>query len=108
MGSMNELNIMDNVLTDSTENNTEAKQNKGDNGENETLRDSVYRALHNYFQNLDGQSVTDVYQMVLTEVEAPLLETVLDYTHGNQTRAAEVLGLNRGTLRKKLKLYSLI
>ena len=108
MGSMNELNIMDNVLTDSTENNTEVKENKGDNGDNETLRDSVYRALHNYFQNLDGQSVSDVYQMVLTEVEAPLLETVLDYTHGNQTRAAEVLGLNRGTLRKKLKLYSLI
>lgn len=108
MGSMNELNIMDNVLTDSTEDNTETKENKGGNVENETLRDSVYRALHNYFQNLDGQSVSGVYQMVLTEIEAPLLETVLDYTHGNQTRAAEVLGLNRGTLRKKLKLYSLI
>ncbi|PCJ16013.1 MAG: DNA-binding transcriptional regulator Fis [Gammaproteobacteria bacterium] len=105
MGSMSELNIMDNVLEDSTERSAETK---GNIENSETLRDSVYKALHNYFLNLDGQAVSDVYQMVLTEVEAPLLETVLDYTHGNQTRAAEVLGLNRGTLRKKLKLYSLI
>lgn len=99
---MNELNLMDNVLNDSTETSTATEEHS------ETLRDSVHRSLRNYFQNLDGQAVSDVYQMVLTEVEAPLLETVLDYTHGNQTRAAEVLGLNRGTLRKKLKLYRLI
>lgn len=45
--------------------------------------------------------------MVLNEVEVPLLEAVLSYTGGNQTQAAEVLGINRGTLRKKLKEYNL-
>ncbi|MEE2729691.1 DNA-binding transcriptional regulator Fis [Ketobacter sp.] len=73
-----------------------------------TLRDNVHRALRNYFAHLDGQPVTDVYQMVLSEVEAPLLETVMEYTRGNQTKASVLLGLNRGTLRKKLKTYGLI
>ena len=73
-----------------------------------TLRDSVEEALHNYFQHLEGQDVTDVYNMVLSEVEAPLLESVMNYVKGNQTRASEVLGLNRGTLRKKLKQYGLL
>lgn len=73
-----------------------------------TLRDSVEQALHNYFNHLDGQDVTDVYNMVLSEVEAPLLESVMNYVKGNQTRASEVLGLNRGTLRKKLKQYGLL
>lgn len=73
-----------------------------------TLRDSVEDALHNYFQHLEGQDVTDVYNMVLSEVEAPLLESVMNYVKGNQTRASEVLGLNRGTLRKKLKQYGLL
>ena len=74
----------------------------------QTLRDSVELALRNYFEHLDGQDVTDVYNMVLAEVEAPLLESVMDYVRGNQTRASEVLGLNRGTLRKKLKQYGLL
>ena len=73
-----------------------------------TLRDSVERSMHNYFAHLDGQDVTDVYQMVLSEVEAPLLETVMAYVKGNQTKAAILLGLNRGTLRKKLKQYGLL
>lgn len=64
--------------------------------------------MENYFQNLDGQPVSDVYDMVMTEVEAPLLEIVLKYTRHNQTKAAQVLGLNRGTLRKKLKQYGLL
>ena len=46
--------------------------------------------------------------MVLAEVEAPLLETVMEFTRGNQTKASTLLGLNRGTLRKKLKKYGLI
>lgn len=74
----------------------------------QTLRDSVELALRNYFEHLDGQDVTDVYNMVLAEIEAPLLESVMDYVSGNQTRASEVLGLNRGTLRKKLKQYGLL
>ena len=65
-------------------------------------------AVKNYFDQLDGQYVTDVYEMVLSEVEAPLLEKVMSYTRNNQTRASQVLGLNRGTLRKKLKKYGLL
>ncbi|AYN93674.1 MULTISPECIES: DNA-binding transcriptional regulator Fis [Pseudomonas] len=76
--------------------------------EGQTLRDSVEKALRNYFAHLDGQPVTDVYNMVLCEVEAPLLESVMNYVKGNQTKASEMLGLNRGTLRKKLKQYDLL
>lgn len=66
------------------------------------------KALHNYFAHLEGASVTDVYNLVLSEVEAPLLESVMNYVKGNQTKASELLGLNRGTLRKKLKQYDLL
>ena len=76
--------------------------------ESQTLRDSVEKAMHNYFSHLDGQDVTDVYQMVLSEVEAPLMESVMAHVKGNQTKAAVLLGLNRGTLRKKLKQYGLL
>lgn len=73
-----------------------------------TLRDCVESTLSNYFAQLDGAPVTDVYQLVLSEVEAPLLEQVLKYTRNNQTKASVLLGLNRGTLRKKLKQYGLL
>lgn len=75
---------------------------------NPSLRDSVEITVSNYFQHLDGQDVTDVYDMVMSEVETPLLEVVMKYTRHNQTKAAQVLGLNRGTLRKKLKQYGLL
>ncbi|MEJ2043529.1 MAG: DNA-binding transcriptional regulator Fis [Reinekea sp.] len=74
----------------------------------QTLRDSVEIAMRNYFDHLDGQDVTNVHQMVLTEVEAPMLEAVMRYCRDNQTQASRVLGLNRGTLRKKLKQYGLL
>ena len=74
----------------------------------QSLRDYVENAVNNYFQHLDGPDVTNVYDMVLSEVETPLLEVVMKYTRHNQTKAAEVLGLNRGTLRKKLKQYGLL
>ncbi len=73
-----------------------------------TLRDHVEYAMRNYFANLNGEQVTNVYDMVLAEIEGPLLEVVLEYTRGNQTRASEILGLNRGTLRKKLKDHGLM
>lgn len=72
------------------------------------LREAVEMAMRRYFEHLDGSQATDLYAMVMAEVEAPLLACVLEHTDGNQTRAADVLGLNRGTLRKKLKLYGLI
>ncbi len=76
--------------------------------ESQSLRENVAIAVKNYFDQLDGQDVTDVYEMVLSEVEAPLLEKVMSYTRNNQTRASQLLGLNRGTLRKKLKKYGLL
>lgn len=74
----------------------------------DTLRNCVRRSLNDYFANLEGEQVNNVYQTVLAEMEIPLLEKVLEHTRGNQTRAAEMLGLNRGTLRKKLKQYGLL
>ena len=68
----------------------------------------VSGALARYFALLDGQHTTDLYALVLREVEAPLFRTVLTHTGGNQCRAAEILGLNRGTLRKKMKQYDLL
>ncbi|MFL0804385.1 MAG: DNA-binding transcriptional regulator Fis [Agarilytica sp.] len=76
--------------------------------QDQSLRDCVEKAVSNYFQHLEGQDVSDVYEMVLAEVEAPMLEVVMKYTRHNQTKAANVLGLNRGTLRKKLKQYGLL
>ncbi len=76
--------------------------------QNQSLRACVETTMDNYFRHLDGQPVTDVYNMVLAEIEAPLLEVVMKYTRQNQTKASEILGLNRGTLRKKLKQYGLL
>ena len=74
---------------------------------NKPLRECIASALQNYFHHLDGHHPENLYQMVLAEMEAPLLKAVLDYTAGNQSQAAIILGLNRGTLRKKLRLYGL-
>jgi len=63
--------------------------------------------LVSYFQNLNGHKPGDLYQLVIGEVEKPLFRAVLGYTKGNQSEAAEILGINRGTLRKKLKDYKL-
>lgn len=74
---------------------------------NKPLRDSVKRALKNYLVQLDGQDVNDLYELVLAEVEHPMLDIIMQHTRGNQTRAALMLGINRGTLRKKLKQYGM-
>ena len=73
-----------------------------------SLRDHVEEAMAQYFDQLDGQPTTELYQMVLEQVESPLLTAVMKYTGNNQSKAAEMLGLNRGTLRKKLKQYDLL
>jgi len=65
-------------------------------------------ALDDYFKSLNGDRPGDLYDLVIGEVERPLFKAVLDYTHGNQSQAAGILGINRGTLRKKLRTYSLI
>ena len=64
-------------------------------------------ALCTYFSHLNGYKPGDLYQLVIGEVEKPLFSAVLKYTNGNQSEAAEILGINRGTLRKKLKSYKL-
>ena len=64
-------------------------------------------ALEDYFRKLNGTAPGDLYDLVLSEVERPLFRTVMAYTEGNQSRAAEILGINRGTLRKKLKAMEL-
>jgi Fis family transcriptional regulator len=74
----------------------------------QSLHDSVTVAVRQYLKELDGQLATDVYDMVLAEIEAPLLKEIMQYTRNNQTKASIMLGLNRGTLRKKLKQYKLI
>jgi Fis family transcriptional regulator len=71
------------------------------------LRQCVQQALENYFRHLDGHAPHDLYSLVINEVEPPLLEATLRYADGNQSRAAELLGMNRGTLRKKLRHYGI-
>ncbi len=65
-------------------------------------------ALDQYFTTLNGDRPGDLYDLVIGEVERPLFKVVMDYTQGNQSQAASILGINRGTLRKKLRTYSLI
>ena len=73
-----------------------------------TLRSEVEKALRRYFQHIDDEPVTDLHQMVMSEVEAPFIEAVMRYTGNNQSKASIMLGLNRGTLRTKLKNYGLL
>ena len=71
------------------------------NRQNE-LADSVKRSLERYFKDMDGEKPTSIYDMVLKNVEKPMIEMVLAQAKGNQTLAAQMLGINRNTLRKKL------
>ncbi len=80
----------------------------GENSSAQTLRQAVETAMRNYFAHLDGQEVSNLYELVLAEVEAPLLEIVMSQVRSNQTKAATLLGVNRGTLRKKLKQYDML
>lgn len=73
----------------------------------DSIEECILAALEAYFSDLDGHHPGGLHQMVMGTVEKPLLETVLRQARGNQTKAAEILGINRGTLRKKLKQYGL-
>ncbi len=73
----------------------------------ETLRDCVRRSLDQYFSQMGGHPASDLHQLVIGEIEPPLLESVMRHCGGNQTRAASMLGLSRSTLRKKLRTYGL-
>ena len=71
------------------------------------LKRCVSEELARYFEALEGEQPCDLHKMVIAETEQALLQFVLAYTGGNQSRAAQLLGLNRGTLRKKLAYYAI-
>jgi len=101
------MSIMDNVIPTSKSlhmgNGAAAPHEQHSN-----LRRDVEKSMHIYFSQLGDASVSDLYQLVLNEVELPLLEAVLRHTGSNQSKASIMLGLNRGTLRKKLKQHGLL
>jgi len=93
---MENLNMMQSVANQATE---VAPQ--------QPMSESVDAALSNYFSQLGNTAPSQVYDMVMAEVEVPMLKCVLKFTRGNQSKAAKILGLSRGTLRKKLKIYGM-
>jgi Fis family transcriptional regulator len=74
--------------------------------ENDMAR-HVRKTLKEYFKDLDGEPCCGMYDMVINCVEKPLLEMVLEHVGGNQTRASEMLGINRNTLRKKMQQHGI-
>ena len=85
----------------------EMTDNQKSDQEISQLYNAVKHSIRRYLYELDGGTPSEMYDMVLRQVEQPLLEAVLDHTRGNQSKAAESLGLNRGTLRKKIRAYNL-
>ena len=80
--------------------------NDADN--HQTIGKTVHAAVDSYLRTMDDQEVTDLYEMVLAEVEASLLAVVMQHTGNNQSKTATLLGLSRGTLRTKLRKYRLL
>ena len=84
------------------------KKNSFDSYSKKPLKDEVRKAMNRYFNQLDQKNIPiDVYQLVLNEVEPPLLNSVMDFSNNNQSKAAKILGINRTTLRTKLKKYNI-
>jgi Fis family transcriptional regulator len=79
-------------------------QNKEDR---KSLKYQVGLALRRYFKELDGNKATNVFEMVIKEVEKPMLEEVMKFCNGNKSQASKILGINRVTLRTKLKQYNI-
>lgn len=73
-----------------------------------TLGNHIELVVREYFDNLKEQQPTQLYDLMLLQFEKPLISVVLEYTRGNQSKTAEILGLNRGTLRKKMKTHQLL
>ncbi len=71
------------------------------------LQDNIETLLDQYFEDLQGSKSNAVYEMVITAIEKPLLLYIMNKAEGNQSKAAKILGLNRNTLRKKLKLHKI-
>jgi Fis family transcriptional regulator len=74
----------------------------------ESIQDTVRNSLEKYFRDLGEQAPSNVYEMVIATVEKPVFEAVMQRAEGNQSLAAEMLGINRNTLRKKLQAHGLV
>ncbi len=79
-----------------------------DNSQNAGLNSIIRSSLGQFLNDLDNENPGNIYDLVMCQVEEPLLELIMQHVEGNQSKAAEYLGINRGTLRKKLKTYNLI
>ena len=90
-----------------TRSRSQAKPATHPAGRSVPLRSMTEQALDSYFTSLNGHAPGHLYDLVMREVEEPLFRAVLDYAEGNQSRAADILGINRGTLRKKLRHYGI-
>ena len=88
-----------------TTNNSQSRQSSNTTQMNGSLKDSTTLALKQYFKILNGHTPCDLYKLVIKEVELPLIKTVMEHAKQNQTQAAAMLGINRSTLRKKLKAF---
>ena len=84
------------------------KNNKKNQKLNGSLNHSTETSLRKYFKTLNGHKPTNLYKFVIKEVERPLMKEVMKYTENNQSEAAKILGINRTTLRNKLKEYKII
>ena len=73
----------------------------------ELLNVGTEKAIKKYLKSLNGYKPTDLYKLVIGEIEKPMFKTIMDFSEGNQSHAAEILGISRGTLRKKLKDYNI-
>ena len=85
----------------------QAQQKKRKERRTQSIHHCVESALNIYFEDMDGHDPKDLYELILSQTEKPLLEVVLKQTQGNITKSAEMLGINRATLHKKLKKYGL-
>ena len=72
------------------------------------LKEFVKEVMQDYFVKIDGYPIDNIYNLVIGEVEKPLIEETIKYCKGNQSKASELLGLSRGTLRKKMKQYNIL
>ena len=86
---------------------TEVQDDHAVSQEISQLSHAVKHSIRRYLYELDGTQPNNMYELVLKQIEQPLFEAILEHAKGNQSRAAELLGLNRGTLRKKLRSYNL-
>ncbi len=88
---------------------TLAKKNKSfDNYSKKPLKEEVRKAMKRYYGQLGSNMPIDVYKLVLDEVEPPLLRATMKFVNQNQSKASRILGINRATLRTKLKKYDLL